>query len=184
MELLLLALLSLHILKTEAVGKSFPALSNPVLRLLSFLICFWLSGHTLQALWFFSMVNEGWLIYSSAFYYLWWIIKDRLCWWMNECFGGFFSPLEILSAFLLQEKSMSFDLIYVIMYVHLKYQNTISLSLMLLFKLEGNLLFVWIFYPLCFAVCDPRWNSAEGERTICLCCISPAAPSIFAPWAL
>lgn len=36
---------------------------------------------------------------------------------MNECFGGFFSPFEILSAFLLQEKSMSFDLISVFYYV-------------------------------------------------------------------
>lgn len=69
------------------------------------------------SLWFLSLVNEGWFIYFSAFYYLCLSIKDRLFSWMNECFGGFFSPLEILSAFLLQEKSMSFDLISVFYYV-------------------------------------------------------------------
>lgn len=63
MELLLLALLCLHILKTEALGKSFPALSNPTLRFLLFLICFWLSGRAVQPLWFSSMANEGWFIY-------------------------------------------------------------------------------------------------------------------------
>lgn len=99
---------------------------------------------------------------------------------MNECFGGFFSPLEILSAFLLQEKSMSFDLISVFYYVRAFKIPKRNLFIFKTFKLERKCLFEisTAFALLCMI--QDEIVLREKEQYV----FAASAPSIFAPWAL